>query len=469
MSLANKYRPKDFDWVIWQEHIIDILKAKLSDEQNTHTNYLFFWPRWTWKTSSARILSRALNCTNLKNWNPCNKCDNCKLILEWKTLDYIEIDAASHTWVDNIREEILDKVAYPPTSLKKKIYVIDEVHMLSKWAFNALLKTIEEPNDNVCFIFATTEIHKIPDTIISRCQVFNFKKVNNEKIITRLESICKQENIKYTKDAFDIIAKISEWCLRDAIKYLDQVNILWEITPENVSKLLWVASNSLIESFLKTIKSSNINNIFSEIDKIYKQWINMIQFSKQIILYLDENFTSNLDFNFFMANKITEILSKIKYYPYPNVLYKLVFGQNLFLKNNNSDTFNEKTIQNNEKTTNNVNQNIKNNTTIQEKNIEQSQNNKVKWNKNNKWNEIIKQITPLIKTSSLKLAIRQVILKEIKDNVFYFTTNWIIHKKTIEKNKEEFEKKLWDTIWKNVKIDIEYIKWEDMLNMLVNN
>lgn len=138
----------------------------------------------------------------------------------------MEIDAASHTGVDNIREEIIDKALYPPTALKKKIYVIDEVHMLSKGAFNALLKTIEEPKNNVCFIFATTEIHKVPDTIISRCQVFNYRKVPNEAMINHLEKICQAEQLHYQENALEIIANISEGCVRDAVKYVDQVSIL---------------------------------------------------------------------------------------------------------------------------------------------------------------------------------------------------------------------------------------------------
>lgn len=142
------------------------------------------------------------------------------------SLDYVEIDAASHTGVDNIREEILDKALYPPTALKKKIYVIDEVHMLSKGAFNSLLKTIEEPKGNVCFILATTEIHKVPDTIVSRCQVFNFKKISEGEIAEHLAYICDKEGFTYDKEALSLIANISDGGARDSVKYLDQVSIL---------------------------------------------------------------------------------------------------------------------------------------------------------------------------------------------------------------------------------------------------
>lgn len=146
LSLANKYRPKSFDdGMVGQKHIVDILKTKMQSDSTALQNYLFYGPRGTGKTTSARILAKAINCLNLQDGNPCNECANCKMIQEGTTLDYVEIDAASMTGVDNIREEVIAKMIYPPTQLKKKIYVIDEVHMLSKSAFNALLKTIEEP------------------------------------------------------------------------------------------------------------------------------------------------------------------------------------------------------------------------------------------------------------------------------------------------------------------------------------
>ena len=183
-------------------------------------------------------MAKAINCLEPQNGNPCNHCANCLAINEGKTLDYVEIDAASHTGVDNIREEILDKALYPPTALKKKIYVIDEVHMLSKGAFNSLLKTIEEPKGNVCFILATTEIQKVPETIVSRCQTFLFRKVSEQEIADHLEEICQKEGFEYEKDALQLIAMISDGGVRDSIKYLDQVSILGKITTENVSKFL---------------------------------------------------------------------------------------------------------------------------------------------------------------------------------------------------------------------------------------
>lgn len=323
MSLANKYRPDTFDTTVWQEHITEILKSKIKNSQQNNHNYLFFWPRWTWKTSVARILSKAMNCLDLQDGNPCNKCANCVAINEWKTLDYVEIDAASHTWVDNIRDEIIAKTDYPPTQLKKKIYVIDEVHMLSKWAFNALLKTIEEPKDYMSFILATTEIDKVPETIVSRCQVFNFKKIPQEKMVSRLQTICKDENLEFENEALELIAKISEWCARDAVKYVDQVSIFGNISTKNVTNFLWIAGDLLIKDFLDIIKSWDRTKLFEKIDEINNCWIDLTQFAKQVLWYIDSNLDQDMDLYLRVSEIMWNILSVIRYYPYPTIVYKM--------------------------------------------------------------------------------------------------------------------------------------------------
>ena len=329
MSLANKYRPIDFDSTIWQSHISDILKSKIKNNNFTNCNYIFYWPRGTWKTSTARILSKAMNCLDLHDWNPCNKCANCIAINEWSTLDYVEIDAASYTWVDNIREEILSKVEYVPTQLKKKIYVIDEVHMLSKSAFNALLKTIEEPKDYMVFILATTDIHKVPDTVISRCQVFNFKKVWKEDMMNHLRDICESEWLWYDMDALELISKISEWCMRDAIKYVDQVSVFGNINVENVTNFLWIAGDKLIGDFLETIKSWDKGKIFAMVDDIASRWIDLAQLTKQIIVYIDQNLADDMEFLLSVSEIFGDINATIRYYPYPNIAYKIAINKYL--------------------------------------------------------------------------------------------------------------------------------------------
>ena len=174
MSLYLKYRPSDFDNLMWQKFVKDTLRKAIADSKTVGA-YLLCWPRWTGKTTTARLLAKTINCLNPHDWNPCLQCEICKEFATESLIDIIEIDAASHTWVDNIRE-LIERAQFSPTKAKYKIYIIDEVHMLSKWAFKALLKILEEPPSHVKFILATTETHKVPDTIISRCQRYDFKR-----------------------------------------------------------------------------------------------------------------------------------------------------------------------------------------------------------------------------------------------------------------------------------------------------
>ena len=325
-SLANRYRPQTFDEMIGQQHIIWILKAKMQSDSSSLQNYLLCWPRWTWKTTSARILAKAINCLDPHDGNPCNKCANCELINSWKTTDYVEIDAASNTWVDNVREVIIDQAGYQPISLKKKIYVIDEVHMLSTAAFNALLKTIEEPSGNVCFILATTELQKVPQTIVSRVQVFNFKKIPQDEMVAHLWEICKTEWFEFENEALELIATISEWCVRDAIKYLDQVSVLGKVSTENVSQFLWISADATIKSFFEVVKTNDRNQIFEQIDKL-AQWTDLQQFAKQCIGYIDAHIMDDVDFYLKVSETFSEIMRQIRFYPYPAVLYKIAFNK----------------------------------------------------------------------------------------------------------------------------------------------
>jgi DNA polymerase-3 subunit gamma/tau len=322
MSLYLKYRPQDFKSIVGQEQVKDILKAEV-EQNKINSSYIFFWPRWTWKTSTARIFAKAINCT-WEGEKPCNSCEACQLINSWKTLDFVEIDAASNTQVDKIREEIIDKAIYPPTNLQKKVYIIDEVHMLSKSAFNALLKIMEEPPEYLIFILATTEIHKVPETIVSRCEVFNFKRIPQEKIVERLKYIAENENIDYDEEWLKLIAKISDGWLRDAIKYLEQVSIVWKITAENVSKFLWIAPERQIQDFLDLIKSSNLNEIFKFIDNLQNNWIDLTNFIKDVLAYLDEHLEENIEANLKLINLLDEVYQNIKNFPAPALAYKTI-------------------------------------------------------------------------------------------------------------------------------------------------
>lgn len=320
MSLAVKYRPDTFDKVVEQAHIVDILKAQALGS-GTHNNYLFFGPRGTGKTTSARLLAKALNAC-LPDGNPDNSSEMVRLMNEWKTLDFVEIDAASHTGVDNIREEIISKAPFPPTVLKKKIYIIDEVHMLSTGAFNALLKIMEEPPSYLCFILATTEIQKVPETIASRCQVFNFKRLHESEIVKQLEWICKQENFTYEMEALHLIAKIAEGGMRDAIKYLDQISILGALTQSHVSQFLGVASDYQIQNFLALLKGRDLSQIFVFLEQLVEKGVELHQFSKQVLVVIDEHFMEDMEFSVQVADMMKNILGTMRAYAYPLIVYK---------------------------------------------------------------------------------------------------------------------------------------------------
>lgn len=245
-----------------------------------------------------------------------------QLIDTGKTLDFVEIDAASHTGVDNIREEIIDKALYPPAHLKKKVYVIDEVHMLSKGAFNALLKIMEEPPSYLIFILATTELHKVPDTIISRCQVFNFKQLTIDEITWRLQHIATTEHITYQEQALRLIAKLSWGALRDAIKYLEQISILGEVTEEHVAKFLGVVSDRLLEQAMELLEGNDAHAWISFLDGLMQQGVDLNNLGKEILIWLDEHFLEQPTRYAQLADMMREIITEAKRYPHPLLVRK---------------------------------------------------------------------------------------------------------------------------------------------------
>ena len=229
MSLYLKYRPQNFSTLVGQEHAKKTIQSALKSQSLSHA-YLFCGPRGTGKTSLARILAKGLNCTSpVAEIEPCNQCEICQSINAGKLVDLIEIDAASNRGIDEIRE-LREKIVFSPSQAKTKVYIIDEVHMLTKEAFNALLKTLEEPPSHAYFVLATTEAHKIPETIVSRCQQFSFSRIDVTDISRRLEEIAQNEGAKFEKNALDLIAKLSSGGLRDAIGLLEQMMTAGEVT-----------------------------------------------------------------------------------------------------------------------------------------------------------------------------------------------------------------------------------------------
>ena len=218
-ALYRKWRPRDFDGVCGQDGITDILKYEVANNKLSHA-YLFCGSRGTGKTSCAKILAKAVNCENPKNGNPCNCCEACRSIDAGIATDVIEMDAASNNGINDVRD-MQDEIAFTPALLKYRVYIIDEVHMMSGQAFNALLKTLEEPPTYVIFILATTEYHKLPTTIVSRCQRFDFKRISTDVIMSRLLEISKNEGIEITEDAARVIARVSRGGMRDAISLLE--------------------------------------------------------------------------------------------------------------------------------------------------------------------------------------------------------------------------------------------------------
>ena len=220
IALYRKMRPKNFDKLVGQEHIVKTLRNQINSDRINHA-YLFCGTRGTGKTSTAKIFAKAINCKSPENGQPCGKCDSCKSIEDGSDMNVIEIDAASNNGVDNIRE-IRDEVKYPPTNARFKVYIIDEVHMLSIGAFNALLKTLEEPPAHVVFILSTTDPQKIPVTILSRCQRFDFKRISAVKIEETLKKYMKEEGVSVSDDALFYIASVSDGAMRDALSIIDQ-------------------------------------------------------------------------------------------------------------------------------------------------------------------------------------------------------------------------------------------------------
>ncbi len=281
-ALYRKWRPKTFDEVCGQDHITSILKYEVENGKVSHA-YLLCGPRGTGKTSCAKLLAKAVNCKSPVNGNPCGKCSACLAIDSSTVSDVIEMDAASNNGVDYIRD-IREAVVYTPAELKYKVYIIDEVHMLSSGAFNALLKTLEEPPAYVIFILATTELHKLPATIVSRCQRFDFRRIPNQVIADRVKEVCRSEDLPIDDDAALIISRMSRGGMRDALSMLELCSASGgSITAESVSRSLGISSSDEVESFVDAIARRSIADAFRIIAKIDSSHIDISVFWQSVI------------------------------------------------------------------------------------------------------------------------------------------------------------------------------------------
>ncbi len=338
IPLYRKYRPQTFYDLIGQENIVHALSNAIKLNRIAHA-YLLCGPRGTGKTSSARILAKSLNCKEGPTLTPCGKCPACLDIINSVPVDVIEIDAASNRSVEDT-QAILEKIQYVPVNGRYKIYVIDEVHMLSNHAFNALLKTLEEPPENVIFILATTEPHKVLDTIISRCQRFDFRRITTEDIVKRLQYISEQENINIAQEALYSIAKNSQGGMRDALALLDQISVLGvnkQIDVNDINEILGKISYDILEEITQHIINANCSESVQLIDKIYSKGNEPVQIITNLIQYfrdlmITKNCTDkNLIFSLtglneenynqtkkqsdcFSVSEIIQIIDKLSYY-----------------------------------------------------------------------------------------------------------------------------------------------------------
>ena len=282
IALYRKYRPKTFEEVIGQDHITKTLQNQIMNDQVGHA-YLFTGSRGTGKTSVAKIFAKAVNCLNPVRGSACGECENCKRLEQENDINIIEIDAASNNKVDDIRN-IRDKVKFMPVGAKYKVYIVDEVHMLSDSAFNALLKTLEEPPSYVIFILATTEVHKLPQTILSRCVRFDFRLVSVDELSKHLAKVFDKESIKYDDESLKIIASAGEGSVRDTLSIADSIASYCQgvITKDKTLSVLGTTDHELIINFFDKIQEKDAGQVLSLIDQIEKAGKNLAVFSKDL-------------------------------------------------------------------------------------------------------------------------------------------------------------------------------------------
>lgn len=285
-ALYRKYRSKTFDEIVGQKHIVQSLINQINNNQVGHA-YLFTGTRGTGKTSIAKIFAKAINCEHPRNGSPCSECASCKSIFGGGNVDILEIDAASNNRVDEIRD-LREKVKYPPVNSKYKVYIIDEVHMLTDSAFNALLKTLEEPPAYVVFILATTEVHKLPATILSRCMRFDFKLLSQEELENHLKFVFTDSGIKFENEAISVIARLGAGSVRDTLSIADMCVAYSNrnVTYDSVIEAIGLTDRETLKTLLKCILDKNEGELLSTIDRVVKGGKNITQLSKDFVSFI---------------------------------------------------------------------------------------------------------------------------------------------------------------------------------------
>ena len=312
VALYRKYRPKKLDEIYGQKYIVDIVKNSVVSDRFFHA-YLFSGPRGTGKTTIAKLISKIVNCSNLNGYDPCDQCDSCRLFNEKSNPDIVEIDAASNNGVDEIRS-IREKAMLMPSVSKYKVYIIDEVHMLSVSAFNALLKTLEEPPKHVIFILATTELDRVPETIVSRCQCYDFKRISVDEIEKCLKNICECENFTVDQEVLKLIAVHCNGGLRDSIGLLDKlVSYSDNITVDLFYDVVGLISNDVIYDIYSGILDGNIKLVYEMIEKMVNSGKSVESITEQILEYLKESVVNKTNKFFDSTIKMIEGFSDIAY------------------------------------------------------------------------------------------------------------------------------------------------------------
>lgn len=412
-ALYRKYRPIIFDDVVGQQTIVKTLKNSIINKNFSHA-YMFFGPRGTGKTTVSKIFARSINCLDNDNGNSCGKCKNCINSYEKECVDIIEIDAASNNGVDEIRE-LKNKISLVPAELKYKVYIIDEVHMLSTGAFNALLKTLEEPPEHAIFILATTDQQKVPETIISRCQCFSFQRIPENFLVERMKKISKLENISVSDDVLVEIAILSDGGMRDSLGMLDKLNAYVDgnISIDDFVELNGLVSKKELSKILDYVENGYFKECLQFIDSVNSKGQNLIQVLLQFMYYLrnfivsyyvdGHNDSINIDLCQKLLNKINENLFNIKKSSNPKISIEMLFIE--FINNNQiiSNNFNEKLDKKDDLEIN----------TIKEKTIENNDLDSVE--ENDDYNKIVNDNLPLNFNEIMSIRVNNTFAKANKN------------------------------------------------------